>query len=69
MKVYDKNDSLNKRIRTAEKQRVPYVAIVGDDELKNSTVALRDRRAKKQYNLSLEDFMVKLANQLKEGTI
>jgi len=67
--IFDKNDSLNKRIRTAEKQRVPYVVIVGDEEVQNNTVAIRDRRKKEQYNLSFDDFMVKLTQQLSEGKI
>ena len=67
--VYDKNDSLNKRVRNAEKQRVPYVVIVGDEEVKNNTVAIRDRRNKEQYNLTQDEFMVKLAKQLQEGKI
>ena len=67
--IYDKNDSLNKRIRLAEKQRVPYVVVIGDAEVENSTVAIRDRRAKEQYNLTQDEFMVKLIQQLKEGKI
>lgn len=67
--VHDKNDSLNKRIRTAEKQRVPYVVIIGDEEVKNKTVAIRDRRNKEQYNLTQDEFMVKLTKQLQEGKI
>ena len=67
--VYDKNDSLNKRVRNAEKQRVPYVVIIGDEEVTNKTVAIRDRRAKEQYNLTQDEFMVKLTQQLQEGKI
>jgi threonyl-tRNA synthetase len=67
--VYDKNDSLNKRVRNAEKQRVPYVVIIGDEEVANKTVAIRDRRNKEQYNLTQDEFMVKLTKQLQEGKI
>jgi len=67
--IFDKNDSLNKRVRNAEKQRVPYVVIVGDEEVTNKTVAIRDRREKEQYNLSFDEFMVKLTQQLNEGKI
>jgi len=67
--IYDKNDSLNKRVRNAEKQRVPYVVIVGDEEVANKTVALRNRRTKEQYNLSFDEFMVELSQQLSEGKI
>ncbi|MBD3789535.1 MAG: threonine--tRNA ligase [Campylobacterales bacterium] len=69
VEVYDKNDSLNKRIRTAEKQRVPYVVVLGDEEVNTQSVAIRDRRAKEQYNLTKDEFMVKLKQQLQEGKI
>jgi len=67
--VYDRNDSLNKRIRIAEKQRVPYVVIIGDEEVTHRTVAIRDRRKKEQYNLSEDDFMLQLKQQIQEGRI
>ncbi|BAF73359.1 threonine--tRNA ligase [Sulfurovum sp. NBC37-1] len=67
--VSDKNDSLNKRIRTAEKQRVPYVVIIGDEEVQNNTVAIRNRRTREQYNLTQDEFMVELTKQLQEGKI
>jgi threonyl-tRNA synthetase len=67
--IFDKNDSLNKRVRNAEKQRVPYVVIIGDEEVSNKSVAIRNRRKKEQYNLSFDDFMVELSQQLNEGKI
>ena len=67
--VYDKNDSLNKRVRTAEKQRVPFVVIIGDEEVREHTVAIRDRRKKEQYNLNEDNFMIQLEQQLQEGRI
>ena len=67
--IYNKNESLNRRIRLAEKQRVPFVAIVGDEEVKEKSIALRDRRKKERYNLKFEDFMVELSKQLNEGKI
>ncbi|MDD3591374.1 MAG: threonine--tRNA ligase [Sulfurovum sp.] len=67
--VYDKNDSLNKRIRTAEKQRVPYVAIIGDEEVANRSVAIRNRRTREQYNLTQDEFMVELRQELQKGKI
>jgi len=67
--VYSKNESLNKRIRTAEKQRVPYVVIVGDEEVQENTVAIRNRRSREQYNLTQDEFMVELTQKLQEGKI
>ena len=67
--VSDKNESLNKRVRTAEKQRVPYVVIIGDEEVTNKSVAIRDRRKKEQYNLNEDDFMLQLTQQIQKGKI
>jgi len=67
--VSDKNESLNKRVRTAEKQRVPYVVIVGDEEVTNRSVAIRDRRKKEQYNLNEDEFMLQLTQQIQKGKI
>ncbi|MDC0933134.1 threonine--tRNA ligase [Arcobacteraceae bacterium] len=55
--VFNQNESLNKRIRIAEKQRVPMIVVVGDDEVANSKVALRNRRKRERSEMSKEDFL------------
>jgi len=64
--ISSKNESLNKRIRTAEKQRVPMILVLGDEEVAEKTVALRDRRARKQYNLSKEEFYTLIKEKMDE---
>jgi threonyl-tRNA synthetase len=64
--VYDKNESLNKRIRTAEKQRVPMIVVIGDEEMNARSVAIRDRRERIQYNISEDEFFVKLKEKMNE---
>ena len=64
--IYAKNDSLNKRIRTAEKTRVPMIVVIGDEEIKNKTVAIRDRRTREQYNLSEEEFLALIQTKINE---
>ena len=55
--VFDQNESLNKRIRIAEKQRVPMIVVVGDDEVENSKIALRDRRKRERSEMSKVEFL------------
>ena len=64
--ILSKNETLNKRIRTAEKGRVPMILVLGDNEVKNRSVALRDRRARAQSNLSLDEFLEFVKNKLNE---
>lgn len=65
--INTKNESLNKKIRTAEKQKVPMIAIIGDKELASNSLAIRDRRAKTdsldsiQYEISVKDFLDKVS--------
>ncbi|WP_072679670.1 threonine--tRNA ligase [Arcobacter sp. LA11] len=66
-KIFDMNESLNKRIRMAEKQRVPMIVVVGDDEVANQTIALRDRRKREQSNMSKEEFFT-LLNEIQKGS-
>jgi threonyl-tRNA synthetase len=64
--IYSKNDSLNKRIRTAEKTRVPMLVIIGDEEVESRSVAIRDRRSREQYNLSESEFLSLIQTKINE---
>ncbi|MCP4971171.1 MAG: threonine--tRNA ligase [Arcobacter sp.] len=65
--IFDMNESLNKRIRMAEKKRVPMIVVIGDEEVENQTIALRDRRKREQSNISKEEFFTML-NQIQKGS-
>jgi len=60
--IFASNDSLNKRIRNAEKQRVAYVVIIGDEEVNEGTVAIRDRRKREQYKMEKGEFVEMIKN-------
>jgi len=64
--VFDKNDSLNKRIRTAEKGRVPMIIVIGDEEVSNKKVAVRDRRERTQYELGEAEFIALIQKKINE---
>ncbi|MCH3690310.1 threonine--tRNA ligase [Campylobacter lari] len=64
--IYNKNESLNKKIRTAEKAHVPMILVLGDEEVANQSVALRDRRAKEQKTMALGEFITLTKEKLSE---
>ncbi len=64
--IMSKNESLNKRIRTAEMQKVPVIVVIGDQEVENRQVAVRDRRAKERSTISLEEFIEASKQKLNE---
>ena len=65
--IFKSNDSLNKRIRNAEKQKVGYVVIIGDEEIENGLVAIRDRKKREQYKMKKGEFveMIKKLSEVK----
>ncbi|NMC36147.1 threonine--tRNA ligase [Candidatus Beckwithbacteria bacterium] len=54
--VDNSNDSMQKRIREAEKQKVPYMLVVGEKEEQSSQVAVRARGRKDLGTMKLADF-------------
>lgn len=59
-------ESLGKRIRNAEKQKIPLMLIVGEKESANETVSIRQRGVKKQKTLKIEEFLEKIKKEIKE---
>ena len=58
MHVDDRPETLNYRIREAELQKVPYMAIIGQREAESDSVAVRARGAgKKQTVMLVDDFI------------
>ncbi len=61
----DRNETLNYRVRDGEMMKVPYLAVVGQREADNGTVAVRARGAgKKQEVISVADFVERLRQEV-----
>jgi threonyl-tRNA synthetase len=67
--IFDKNDSLNKKIRNAEKGRVPMILVLGESEQEHQMVALRDRRKRERSEMSRSDFLEMVKNKKQEDKI
>ena len=59
------NESVSKRIRNFEIQKIPYALVIGDKELKNKTVAIRDRDKGDLGEISLARLLEKLNKEIK----
>jgi len=56
----EENSTLNKKIREAETERIPYIAVVGEKEQKNKTVSLRSREEKEPKEMGTDRLIVLL---------
>lgn len=59
-------ERLGKRIAEAEKQKIPYMVIIGEKEMEAETVAIRKHGDKKQETLSLNEFVEKIKKEITE---
>ena len=60
----DQNETIGKKIREAEMQKVPYIAIVGDKEVQTGTVAVRKRGKGDLGQVSLDKFKELLKDEI-----
>ena len=63
--VDDRNERLNKKIREAEKEWVPYIVVVGENEKRMRVITVRKRESG-QYEMHIED-LIKEIKQKTEG--
>lgn len=67
--ILDKNETLGKKIRIAEKQHTPLIVVIGEKEVQSKILAIRDRTKREQYSLSEEEFIAMLHTKISEVRI
>ncbi|KKU51770.1 MAG: threonine--tRNA ligase [Candidatus Ryanbacteria bacterium RIFCSPHIGHO2_12_FULL_47_12b] len=58
-----RNESINKKIREAELQKIPYIFVIGDKEAAAGTVNIRTRGEKETKTISLEEFLIQIEKE------
>jgi threonyl-tRNA synthetase len=56
VEVDDRDSTLERKIRAAHDDRVPYQIIVGDDEEADGNISVRDRFEDQEYDVEIDDF-------------
>ena len=60
--IDDRNDTIGKRIRDAEKEWISYVLVIGEKEMNSPSLSVRDRTTGDVRQLSTEDFVKEIQN-------
>jgi threonyl-tRNA synthetase len=63
-----RNEKIGFKIREHTLQKVPYLLVVGDREVAERTLAVRDRKGKDLGTLSVDDFLAKLREAVDNRT-
>ncbi len=63
------NETLSKKIREAELQKIPYILVVGEKEEKSETVAVRQRGKGDLGATKVKDFLAKIKNEIEQRSL
>ncbi len=63
--VDDRNESIGKRIRDAEKEWIRYILVIGEKEANSDNLSIRDRQTGNVRELSFDDFIKEFEEQTK----
>jgi len=64
--IDDSNESIGKKIREAEKQKTPYMLVVGDKEIDANSVAIRERGSRDIKTEEVGKFLEKIKREIEE---
>lgn len=68
-KLDDRNEKIGYKIREARQiDKVPYMIIIGQKEIENNVISVRDRDTDKTTSVSLNEFLNKIKDQIKNRT-
>jgi threonyl-tRNA synthetase len=63
------DETLGKRIRKAEMQKVPYIIVVGEKEMNDGTINVRSRKDSSQSTVKLDKFVSQIKKEIKERSL
>ena len=64
--IDDRNDSIGKRIRDAEKEWIRYILVIGERESGSQNLSIRDRNTSDVRELSFDDFILEIDTQTRD---
>ena len=66
VEVDTRNEKIGFKIREAQLEKVPYMIVLGDKEVEDKAVALRDRKGGNHGVMSVEDMIAKFRHEIDE---
>jgi len=66
VEIDDSNESIGKKIREAEKEKIPYMLVLGDKEIEDGAVAVRSKGSRDIVAMKAEEFLQKIKEEIKE---
>jgi len=61
-----KNETLSKKVREAQLQKIPYILVAGDKEMEEKSVTIRTRDGKLEKNVQVKEFTKRIVRESRE---
>ena len=62
----DRMESIGKKVRDAQMEKVGYIVTVGDKEVEKKVLAVRDRDGEVKFDVKVEKFVAEVVGEVKE---
>ena len=62
----DRDEKLGYKMREAQTRKIPYILVLGDKEKESRNISYRQHGKTDTINMSINDFISKLVNGIKE---
>ena len=69
VELVEASDPLGKRIRNAKVEKIPYVLVVGDDDVTRRTVGVNPRGADVERDVPLDVFIARVLDDVSQGAV
>ena len=66
VEVDDRNETIGKKIRNAQLEKLPYMLVIGENEMNDKTVAVRSRKDGDKGVMSVDAFLTDLLAEIAE---
>ena len=62
-------ESMGKKVRDAQMEKVNYIVTIGDKEVEKKTLAVRDREGKTKFDVKVDKFVDDLLDEIREKKV
>ena len=69
VEIDDKSETMQNKIRNATAEKVPYMIIIGNREMENNSISVRQRDGQDLGSLKLDDFIKKIKQQIENKSL
>lgn len=69
VEIDDRNEKIGYKIREAQLQKVPYMLVLGEKEVKENNISVRDRKEGDLGSISIDKFISKIKEEIENYTI